>query len=304
MTLRFALGLSRDASTDHIYEAEARRWGDIAFVNGSDAYERTAEKVVAMLSYAAEHFPQHMLVKMDDDVWVNGPALLRSLDRLPETGVYAGSILRGALILRQNSVENHSNAEPPSVLPGETNYPPFASGCFVMMSPDVVQKVLHPPAALVAATGASPAMTTNDDAMIGILLHAQNVSAVDYLGVYRGGVLSEWGCQPTSTAVAVHYSSFSCWEIMERAARVDGRICNTTMPCCGQCSEEEGTVQDERIQRQSTAHSLGLPPPVFVPPHVLVLIESAVRGVYRPMARSLWIPPLLRLSNESHSRGW
>ncbi|XP_054834591.1 beta-1,3-galactosyltransferase 4 [Eublepharis macularius] len=136
----FVLGLPADAALQAGLEEEARRHGDLVQGRFQDTYANLTLKTLALLGWAAGQCPAaRFVVKADDDVFLNLPALARHLAALARPrGTYLGRVHWRVRPERDPSSRHHVPAAlyPPDV------FPPYCSGTTYVLSGDTVAALL------------------------------------------------------------------------------------------------------------------------------------------------------------------
>ncbi len=164
ISLRFLVGQVHPDHNDGVW-GEQQAFGDLLPLTAPDDYKNLPTKTLHGLLYAL-HSNASMIIKTDDDNWLNAPVLLRRLERLRGfRGLYAGALLVRSPVIRKREHPDHPNAEADSWDPQRKEFHPYTSGSFTVLSRDAVERVLHGHA---AGEG-----MTNEDAMIGHILHSQ-----------------------------------------------------------------------------------------------------------------------------------
>lgn len=136
----FTLGLPEDVAQQAALEREAAEHGDLLQARFTDTYANLTLKTLAMLGWATTHCPTaRFLLKADDDVILNLPALARYLERLagPPTA-YLGQVYSQVAPIR----DPHSRHYVPTSLYPEPTFPPYCSGTAYVLSAPAAAAVL------------------------------------------------------------------------------------------------------------------------------------------------------------------
>ncbi|XP_048338191.1 beta-1,3-galactosyltransferase 4-like [Sphaerodactylus townsendi] len=136
----FVVGLPGDPSRQAALEEEARQHGDLIQGRFVDTYANLTLKTLALLGWAASRCPAAAFVlKVDDDVFMNLPALAAHLDALRDPwGLYLGRIHWRVRPDRNPASRHHV---PAALYPGDV-FPPYCSGTAYVLSGDAVAAVL------------------------------------------------------------------------------------------------------------------------------------------------------------------
>ncbi|XP_067403069.1 beta-1,3-galactosyltransferase 4 [Emydura macquarii macquarii] len=136
----FALGAPGSGEEQAQLEQEAQRHGDLVQGRFADTYANLTLKTMMLLGWAAAHCPgAAFLAKVDDDVFLNLPALARHLGALPSPHrLYLGRIHWRVWPDRAPSSRHHV---PASAYPVGA-FPPYCSGTAYVLSADTALWVL------------------------------------------------------------------------------------------------------------------------------------------------------------------
>ncbi|XP_060093634.1 beta-1,3-galactosyltransferase 4 [Heteronotia binoei] len=140
-------------------EGEARRHGDLLQGRFADTYGNLTRKTLCLLRWAALRCPAaRFVLKADDDVFVNVPALARHLAALDAARpLYLGRVHWRARPDRRPASRHHV----PAALLAAAAYPPYCSGTAYVLSAPAV-------AALLRAAPRLPPVPV-EDAFVGLL---------------------------------------------------------------------------------------------------------------------------------------
>ncbi|KAH1183226.1 beta-1,3-galactosyltransferase 4 [Mauremys mutica] len=180
----FALGAPGSSEEQARLEEESQRHGDLVQGRFADTYANLTLKTMMLLGWAAAHCPgAAFVVKVDDDVFLNLPALARHLGALPSPRrLYLGRI---HWRVQPNRDPGHRHHVPVSAYPAGA-FPPYCSGTAYVLS---------------------------GDAALGVLGAAPHVPSVPLEDVYVG-LCARWaGLAPTHTARmagSTHYPMDPC----------------------------------------------------------------------------------------------
>ncbi|KAM6473009.1 beta-1,3-galactosyltransferase 4 isoform 1-T2 [Liasis olivaceus] len=136
----FGLGLPGEPAQQAALEREAREHGDLLQARFVDAYANLTLKTLALLGWAAARCPgARFLVKADDDVFLNLPALARHLGQLAgPPAAYLGRVHWRVPPSRDPRSRHHV---PASLYP-ERAFPPYCSGTAYVLSAPAAAAVL------------------------------------------------------------------------------------------------------------------------------------------------------------------
>jgi len=151
--LLFFVGRSADPAVEAELSAERRAHGDIVQGDFHDSYRNMTLKHVFTLRWVAEACPgARWVVRVDDDVAVNSPALsaaLRAADAAPPDGGYWGPAARNGRVAKSGGSKHVLRSY------ADNTFPDFAHGYAVVIRSDVVQR-------LVAAMDTTPHLWIDD----------------------------------------------------------------------------------------------------------------------------------------------
>ncbi|XP_015684445.1 beta-1,3-galactosyltransferase 4-like [Protobothrops mucrosquamatus] len=136
----FMLGLPGDEAQQAALEHEAAEYSDLLQARFADTYANLTLKTLAMLGWAVAHCPAaHFLVKADDDVFLNLPALARRLDQLASLpAAYLGQVYSNVAPIRNPQSRHYV----PTSLYLEPTFPPYCSGTAYVLSAPAAAAVL------------------------------------------------------------------------------------------------------------------------------------------------------------------
>ncbi|XP_070599940.1 beta-1,3-galactosyltransferase 4-like isoform X2 [Erythrolamprus reginae] len=137
----FALGLPVDVAQQAALEHEAAEHGDLLQARFADTYANLTLKTLAMLGWATTRCPTaRFLLKADDDVFLNLPALVQYLERLTGSpAVYLGQVYAGVAPIRDPDSRHYA---PTSLYPEHT-FPPYCIGAAYVLSAPAAAAVLR-----------------------------------------------------------------------------------------------------------------------------------------------------------------
>ncbi|KAM3843750.1 beta-1,3-galactosyltransferase 4-like isoform 1-T2 [Vipera latastei] len=136
----FTLGLPGDGAQQAALEQEAAKHSDVLQARFADTYANLTLKTLAMLGWAIAHCPAaHFLIKADDDILLNLPALARRLEQLADLpAAYLGQVYSHIAPIR----DPHSRHYVPTSLYPEPTFPPYCSGTAYVLSAPAAAAVL------------------------------------------------------------------------------------------------------------------------------------------------------------------
>ncbi|XP_040583381.1 beta-1,3-galactosyltransferase 5 [Lepeophtheirus salmonis] len=125
---------------------ESKKYGDIIQGNFVDSYFNLTLKTIATHKFVIEtewvNRPK-MIITLDDDVFVNAPLLLKTVDDLNqrcEGPYYVGGLLQNNVVQTDPEDKEFSHkAGVPSYMYKANTYPPYISGLICLMSYETVQ---------------------------------------------------------------------------------------------------------------------------------------------------------------------
>ncbi|KAL8213603.1 UNVERIFIED_CONTAM: hypothetical protein K2H54_067388 [Gekko kuhli] len=146
--------------------AEAARHGDVLQGRFADTYANLTRKTLALLGWAASRCPAaRFVLKADDDVFVNLPALAAHLAALPPAARhYLGRVHWRVRPQRAPAARHHV----PAALYAPAAFPPYCSGTAYVLSAPAV-------AALLAAAPRLPLLPV-EDAFVGLAARAARLA--------------------------------------------------------------------------------------------------------------------------------
>ncbi|XP_058028290.1 beta-1,3-galactosyltransferase 4-like [Ahaetulla prasina] len=136
----FTLGLPGDVAQQAALEREAAKHSDLLQARFTDTYANLTLKTLAMLGWATTRCPTvRFLLKADDDVILNLPALVRYLEQLAgPPAAYLGQVYSHVEPIR----DPHSRHYVPTSLYPEPTFPPYCSGTAYVLSASAAAAVL------------------------------------------------------------------------------------------------------------------------------------------------------------------
>ena len=172
----FVLGTKNvSAETKEKLRSECARHNDMLLGDFVDNYETLTRKTLWSLNWAVRRTRFKYILLIDDDTYLDAPALARQLDKLPAHGLYAGGakVHFGTAVVRDPNSRWYVSKEEYA----PSRFPPYHIGMAILLSHDVVQKCL-PLTANVTFFGV-------EDAYLGVLLHRCGVRPVRAVGFYK-----------------------------------------------------------------------------------------------------------------------
>ncbi|XP_053152909.1 beta-1,3-galactosyltransferase 4 [Hemicordylus capensis] len=162
----FALGLPREPSQQAALQREAEQHGDIVQGRFTDTYANLTLKTLALMGWATTYCTgATFIIKADDDVFLNLPALAQHLGTLTNArGTYLGRI---HWRVRPNR-DPHSRHYVPASLYLPTIFPPYCSGTAYILSGDTA-------AALLGVAHHVPLVPV-EDAFVGLCAHQAGIT--------------------------------------------------------------------------------------------------------------------------------
>ncbi|XP_016913719.2 beta-1,3-galactosyltransferase 1 isoform X1 [Apis cerana] len=137
----FLLGQSDNDTLNNIIAEESHQYNDIIQEKFYDTYNNLTLKSVMMLKWITSNCGQaKYLMKTDDDMFVNIPTLMKTLQSRSQTT----DILLGSLICNAKPILDPNNKwYTPKYMYSERIYPNYLSGTGYVMSLDVAFKLYH-----------------------------------------------------------------------------------------------------------------------------------------------------------------
>ncbi|CAD1480981.1 unnamed protein product, partial [Heterotrigona itama] len=136
----FLLGQSDNDTLNSMIAEESHRHNDIIQEKFYDTYNNLTLKSVMMLKWVTSNCGQaKYLMKTDDDMFVNIPTLMRTLQSRSQTT----NTLLGSLICNAKPILDPNNKYTPKYMYSERIYPNYLSGTGYVMSLDVAFKLYH-----------------------------------------------------------------------------------------------------------------------------------------------------------------
>ncbi|CAK9812421.1 Beta-1,3-galactosyltransferase 1 [Anthophora plagiata] len=139
--IAFLLGQSDNDTLNNIIAEESHEYNDIIQETFYDTYNNLTLKSVMMLKWVSSNCGQaKYLMKTDDDMFVNVPILMKTLQSRSQTT----DILLGSLICNAKPILDPNNKwYTPKYMYSEKIYPNYLSGTGYVMSLDVAIKLYH-----------------------------------------------------------------------------------------------------------------------------------------------------------------
>uniref|UniRef100_A0A8C6VGK8 Hexosyltransferase n=1 Tax=Naja naja TaxID=35670 RepID=A0A8C6VGK8_NAJNA len=136
----FTVGLPGDVAQQAALEREAAEHGDLLQAPFADTYRNLTLKTLAMLGWATTHCPTaRFLLKADDDMFLNLPALVQHLQQLAgPPAAYLGYVYSHVAPIHNP----HSRHYVPTLLYPEPAFPPYCSGSAYVLSAPAAAAVL------------------------------------------------------------------------------------------------------------------------------------------------------------------
>ncbi|XP_063224687.1 beta-1,3-galactosyltransferase 5-like [Bacillus rossius redtenbacheri] len=128
VALVFLVGRARDHASSHDVAAEAQLYGDVVASRNVDSFDNLTLKAVATAEWVARECPRaRFVLKVDDDVFLNVPRLLRLLE-LPR--VSSASRAMFGQLMEDNKPIRHPDSKffVPEVAFPSGRYPPYLQG--------------------------------------------------------------------------------------------------------------------------------------------------------------------------------
>ena len=175
----FLLGQSRDKNDTELLQREDAFYGDLIRANYYEHYWNQTLKIEMGFEWAARYCSFKFLLKADDDVFINPPAVIAVLNRAatPKDKLYMGHVYRNPRVQRTGkwslSQEEYKM----------TNYPDFCAGPGYILSTDVVTS-------FVSIFGRIPQFKF-DDVYVGMLAAKMGLNAVHVRGFQTPPYLSK-----------------------------------------------------------------------------------------------------------------
>ena len=138
----FVVFLSAEPASESLYQ-EDRQHGDILLGDLAESYHHLIYKHTTALRWVAHNCPHNLVVKMDDDIYVNFPSLLSLVQRNipPSAGSkwMLGLLQLSLPVLRNNSSKWAVSAEDWS----QDVYPDFLSGWCYISPPTSIKLIVE-----------------------------------------------------------------------------------------------------------------------------------------------------------------
>lgn len=174
----FLLGQSRDKNHSELLLREEAFYGDLIRADYFESYWNQTLKIEMGFEWAARYCSFTFLLKADDDVFINPPAVIAVLNRAntPKEKLYMGFVYKNPVVKRTGkwslSQEEYNG----------THYPDFCAGPGYILSPDVVHS-------FVGIFGSIPKFKF-DDVYVGMLAAKIGLKAVHDRGFQTPPYLS------------------------------------------------------------------------------------------------------------------
>ncbi|XP_046681951.1 beta-1,3-galactosyltransferase 1-like isoform X2 [Homalodisca vitripennis] len=170
----FLLGESDNATVQAKIQDETSMYEDIIQEGFTDTYNNLTIKSVMMLKWVQQNCPAQFLMKSDDDIYLNLPALTKALRPVAERK----NILVGSLICKARPIQDSTNKwYTPQYLFSEPFYPNYLSGTGYVMSQDVVPK-------LYKAALKTPIIHLEDVYITGICARVAGIKPINHHGFF------------------------------------------------------------------------------------------------------------------------
>lgn len=135
----FLLGQSRNTTDSEQLQREEAHYGDLIRADYYEDYWNQTLKVEMGFEWAARYCRFSLLLKADDDVFINTPAVLAVLNQpsTPTEKLYMGHVYKNPVVQRKGKwllTQEEYN---------ETHYPDFCAGPGYILSRDVVQSFVE-----------------------------------------------------------------------------------------------------------------------------------------------------------------
>ncbi|XP_015272920.1 PREDICTED: beta-1,3-galactosyltransferase 4 [Gekko japonicus] len=138
----FVVGLPAEPGAQVALEEEARRHGDLIQGRFTDTYANLTRKTLALLGWATTCCPgARFVLKADDDVFVNLPALARHLATLPSDADHRHYLGRVHWRSRPHRNPASRHHVPAALYPPDT-FPPYCSGTAYVLSAPAMTAIL------------------------------------------------------------------------------------------------------------------------------------------------------------------
>ncbi|XP_054279363.1 beta-1,3-galactosyltransferase 1-like [Macrosteles quadrilineatus] len=183
----FLLGESDNSTLQAKVVEESGIYDDIIQEGFVDSYNNLTIKSVMMLKWVQQHCSSaRFLMKSDDDIYLNLPALSEALQPVAKRK----NILIGSLICKAKPIQDSTNKwYTPQYIFNEPYFPNYLSGTGYVMSQDVVSK-------LYKAALSTPIIHLEDVYITGVCSRAAGVKPLNHYGFfYQRRKLSD-SCNP------------------------------------------------------------------------------------------------------------
>ena len=181
--LLFLVGKPKDWKEFQSLAFEAAFYKDILLINSS----KLTEKLQKGFQWASKYCEFDYLLKADDDVFVNIPALFNYLDEpsTPKTELYTGHVMWWSTVARSGEYEANNEYK-------RDVYPRFCSGTGFVVSVDIVSR-------FESLFNVVPYLRI-EDAQIGELALKSGIDSIDNIN-FR---INDKGCVYNNTFIVIH----------------------------------------------------------------------------------------------------
>ncbi|XP_067681600.1 beta-1,3-galactosyltransferase 5-like [Haliotis asinina] len=136
----FLLGLSEYTASDALIQQENTVYGDILQGDFLDDYHNLTYKTLMGLTWAVNHCKEaKLIIKVDDDIWLNIPTLLKLLNYNLHSFSIGGKCSYNALPIRNPDSKWYASFQSYP----EAHFPPFCAGPGYVISPKTAAKILE-----------------------------------------------------------------------------------------------------------------------------------------------------------------
>ena len=165
----FFVGVGECAAERCVPTSKLPMRGDVVTLQADDSYDRLGNKVLKMLRWATEMVDSNIILKADEDTWVNALTTAQSLKYVEASAAFYGGMLthKGQHpVLREGKWRVDRK-----IVPYDT-YPEYARGGAYVLSRSTAVQVVE-----VVEAGLVPMVSNVEDATIGMACRAAGVDA-------------------------------------------------------------------------------------------------------------------------------
>ena len=149
--------------------------GDVVTLQVDDTYDRLSSKVLRMLQWVTETVDCNVILKVDEDTWVDAPATAQALKHVTAASAFYGGRLAHEYPVLREGVWKVSREDVPSV-----NHSDYALGGAYALSRSTAQQ-----AVMTLYAGHTPMIANVEDVTISLAVRAAGVAPAAIDG-FRG----------------------------------------------------------------------------------------------------------------------